>query len=68
MAKTELIQPGSRLSYKYLFAGDDDDIEIGPCKFIKVEHDKYQNMECINIHDTYSKKFNFVLQWHFLSE
>ncbi|XQW86784.1 ABC transporter permease [Thalassotalea piscium] len=27
MAKTELIQPGSRLSYKYLFAGERSDIE-----------------------------------------
>nr|WP_246455044.1 FtsX-like permease family protein [Thalassotalea piscium] len=27
MMKTELIQPGSRISYKYLFAGENDDIE-----------------------------------------
>ena len=27
MPKTELIQPGSRMTYKYLFAGEPDDIE-----------------------------------------
>jgi putative ABC transport system permease protein len=27
MPKTELIQPGSRMTYKYLFAGETDDIE-----------------------------------------